>query len=68
LREAGGNAAMRFDPRQPTELASLLQLLLESNSNWLRSILLGRAQRRLAALQPDGLGLALLALARRLVR
>ena len=67
LREAGGAAAMRFGPRQPTQLAQLLALLLYSKSSaWLHSHLQRRRLQRLAVLHPDLLGLALLALARTL--
>lgn len=65
LREAGGEAALRFHPRRPSELVQLLSLLLQPDVGWLKSHLHRRAERRLAALHPDLVGLALLALARR---
>jgi glycosyltransferase involved in cell wall biosynthesis len=66
LREAGGEAALRFHPRRPFELVQLLSLLLHPDAGWLKRHLQCRAERRLALLHPDLLGLALLALARRL--
>ncbi|WP_398332917.1 glycosyltransferase [Vulcanococcus sp.] len=66
LREAGAGAALRFHPKRAPELAALLRLLMEPGSPWLQHHLAARRQRRLEALHPDLLGLALLALARRL--
>lgn len=66
LREAGAGAALRFSSRRPAELAALLSLLGPDQPAWLSSQLAQRRQRRLAALHPDLLGLALLALARQL--
>ncbi len=65
LREAGGGAALRFNPRRPAELADLLELLLHPGSAWLAGHLQRRRQQRLAGLHPHLLGLALLAQARR---
>ena len=64
LREAGGGAAMRFNPRRPAELARLLELLLDPGSAWLFPHLQRRRQQRLDGLHPHLLGLALLAQAR----
>ncbi|MCP9775697.1 glycosyltransferase [Cyanobium sp. WAJ14-Wanaka] len=66
LREAGGSAALRFHPQRPGELAALLALLLDPTSGWLQPHLACRRQKRLAPLHADLIGLALLALARRL--
>ena len=66
LCEAGGGAALRFHSRRASELAALLQVLMEPGNSWLHCQLATRRQRRLAQLQPDLIGLALLALARRL--
>jgi glycosyltransferase involved in cell wall biosynthesis len=67
LREAGGSAALRFDSRQPRQLANLLALLLQPDARrWLQPQLERRRLQRLATLQPDLLGVALLALARQL--
>jgi len=66
LREAGAGAALRFSSRRPGELAALLALLGSDQAPWLLPHLRRRRQRRLAALHPDLLGLALLALARQL--
>jgi glycosyltransferase involved in cell wall biosynthesis len=66
LREAGAGAALRFSSRRPAELAALLSLLGPDQPAWFSSQLAQRRQRRLAALHPDLLGLALLALARQL--
>ncbi|TCD58138.1 glycosyltransferase [Synechococcus sp. BS55D] len=65
LREAGGEAALRFSPDQPRELSAMLELLAEPRDRaWLQQRLRGRIQRRLARLHPDLIGLALLAQAR----
>lgn len=64
LREAGGDAALRFHPRRPLELVQLLLLLLQPDAAWLTAHLHSRAERRLSLLHPDLLGLALLAKAR----
>jgi len=66
LREAGAGAALRFAPRRPGELAALLALLGPDQAPWLLPHLRRRRRQRLAALHPDLLGLALLALARQL--
>ena len=71
LREAGAGAALRFGSRQPGQLVALLQLvqelaLLPSAGDGLAPHLERRRQQRLRALHPDLLGLALLAMARRL--
>ena len=66
LREAGAGAALRFPSRGAPQLAALLGLVLEPGGPWLQQRLAVRRQRRLAALHPDLIGLALLALARRL--
>ena len=66
LREAGAEAAIRFDPDQPHELIGLLQLLVDPSSRtWLKSLLQPRVEARLARLHPDLIGLSLLAQARR---
>ena len=68
LREAGGEAAMRFAPDQPQHLRCLLQLLVDPVSrSWLMSRLQPRIDARLARLNPDLIGLSLLAQARRAV-
>jgi len=64
LREAGGSAALRFGSRRPDQLAQLLGLLLSPQGPELQRHLQRRRRQRLAALHPDLLGLALLALAR----
>lgn len=67
LREAGAGAVPRVDPESPAALAAWLQLFLDPASRaWITSHLQHRRQQRLQRLQPDRLGLALLALARRL--
>ena len=66
LREAGAEAAMRFTPDHPKHLIGLLQLLLDPVSRaWLQRRLQPRTQARLARLNPDLIGLSLLAQARR---
>ena len=66
LREAGAEAAMRFTPDQPQELIGLLHLLLDPASGfWLLSRLQPRIKARLSRLNPDLIGLSLLAQARR---
>jgi len=67
LQEAGGGACLRFSPHQPKQLAELLQMLLEPTASaWLPPVLERRRQERLAGLNTDWLGLALLTMARRL--
>ena len=66
LREAGAEAAIRFDPDCPEQLIGVLQLLSDPASRfWLRGLLQSRVEARLARLNPDLIGLSLLALARR---
>ena len=66
LREAGAEAALRFSPRQPEQLSELLKALADPASrSWLQSLLLPRIRARLGRLNPDLIGLALLAQARR---
>ena len=66
LREAGAEAAMRFAPDQPEQLSCLLQLLVDPLSRtWLNSRLQPRIESRLGRLNPDLIGLSLLAQARR---
>jgi glycosyltransferase involved in cell wall biosynthesis len=65
LREAGGEAALRFSLRDPRELSAMLQMLLDpSSSEWLKLRLKPRVEQRLSRLNPDLFGLALLAQAR----
>ena len=65
LREAGGEAALRFSLRDPRELSAMLQMLLDpSSSEWLKRRLKPRVEQRLSRLNPDLFGLALLAQAR----
>ena len=65
LREAGGGAAPRFDPDIPQDLAAWLLLLLDHDSAaWFDRRYERRRQRRLQGLNPDLLGLSLLAKAR----
>ena len=65
LREAGAEAALRFSPRQSDQLRDLLKAVADPSSRtWLRSQLLPRMRSRLARLNPDLIGLALLAQAR----
>ena len=62
LRESGAEAAMRFSPDQPQQLIGLLQLLLDPTSrSWLKNRLQPRTEARLTRLNPDLLGLCLLA-------
>jgi glycosyltransferase involved in cell wall biosynthesis len=69
LQEAGAGACLRFARSEPKQLAALLQMLLDSpGSAWLCPALERRRQERLAGLNPDLLGLALLTMARRLTR
>ncbi len=69
LREAGGEAAMRFHPDHPVRLRSLLELFLHDQSREaFESVLNRRRQQRLQRLNPDFLGLSLLVLARQLSR
>ena len=66
LREAGAEAALRFSSRQPRQLSGLLKLVIDPNTRtWLQGNLKPRMRSRLARLNPDLLGLALLAQARR---
>lgn len=65
LREAAGEAALRFQPEAPDQLALLLELAIDSSSRaWLQARLNSRVRRRLSRLHPDLLGLALLTQAR----
>ena len=64
LREAGGNACLRFSSRNPSQLVDLLCLLLCPDSTWIKSILSHRAKERISLLNPDMFGLALLSIAR----
>ena len=66
LREAGAEAALRFSPRQPEQLSGLLKLLVDPlMRSWLHRQLQPRMRSRLARLNPDLIGLALLAQARK---
>ena len=68
LREAGAEAALRFSARQPRQLSDLLKLAADPfTRKWLHSQLLPRVRSRLARLNPDLIGLALLAQARRAI-
>ena len=65
LREAAGEAALRFHPDRPDELANLLSLFLEpTTSSWLQRVLSLRRLNRISAMSSDLLGLSLCALAR----
>lgn len=64
LREAGGNACLRFNSRNVSQLVDLIRLFLSPDSNWIRSKLALRAQQRISLLNPDMFGLALLSIAR----
>ena len=65
LREAGAEAALRFSSSQPRQLSDLLKLVVDLHTRkWLQSLLLPRVHSRLARLNPDLIGLALLAQAR----
>ena len=67
LKEAAAGAAPRFAADSPAELVAWLQVLLDPPSrSWLLPQLQRRAQARLAVLDPDLIGLALLAQARRI--
>ncbi len=67
LREAASGAAPCLNPEDPALLRRWLELLLDSASQaWLAPHLARRRQARLAGLNPDLLGLTLLAQARRL--
>ena len=58
---------MRFSANEPSELAQLLNLLLDPISRKeFEPIFVRRRQERLALLHPDLIGLCLLALARML--
>ena len=66
LREAGAEAALRFSARQPGQLSDLLKLAADPfTRKWLQTQLQPRVRSRLARLNPDLIGLALLAQARR---
>ena len=66
LREPGAEEAHRISPRQPAQLSELLKVLADPSSRrWLQSQLLPRMRSRLDRLNPDLIGLALLAQARR---
>ena len=66
--EAGAEAALRFSPRQPEQLRDLLKLVADPLTRaWLQSQAQTRISSRLARLNPDLIGLALLAQARRAV-
>ena len=66
LREAGAEAALRFSSRQPGQLSDLMKLVADPfTRKWLQSRLLPRVRSRLSRLNPDLIGLALLAQARR---
>ena len=66
LREAGAEAAPRFSPSQPEQLSELLKLLVDPSTRiWLQSQLIPRMRSRLSRLNPDLIGLSLLAQARR---
>ena len=66
LREAGAEAALRFSPLQPEQLRGLLKLVADPLTRaWLQSQVQPRMRSRLARLNPDLIGLALLAQARR---
>ena len=67
LREAGGEAAMRFHPDHPSRLRCLLELFLHNQSrDAFATVLNRRRQQRLQRLHPDFIGLSLLVLARQL--
>ena len=67
LREAASGAVPCLNPEDPALLRRWLELLLDSASQaWLAPHLARRRQARLAGLNPDLLGLTLLAQARRL--
>ena len=65
LREAGAEAALRFSPEHPKQLADLLRMLLDASAHGaLHAALMRRRRRRLQRLHPDLFGLCLLAQAR----
>ena len=65
LREAASEAALRFVPGCPSQLVDFLLMLLDQQSHdWVLRVLSKRANRRLDRLNPDLLGLSLLAQAR----
>jgi glycosyltransferase involved in cell wall biosynthesis len=65
LREAGGPASLRFNPGSPSELINLLAVLLEPGlRDWYLFYLLPKMKSRICSLNPDLLGLSLLAQAR----
>ena len=67
LREAGAEAALRCQADNPASLTALLLLLKdESSTSWLKLLLEQRRQQRLQRLNPDLLGIALLAQARQI--
>jgi len=66
LQEAGAEAALRFSPCQPEQLSELLKLVAAPlTRTWLKRQLQPRIRSRLARLNPDLIGLALLAQARK---
>ncbi|WP_226412575.1 glycosyltransferase [Synechococcus sp. MU1642] len=66
LREAGAEAALRFSLRKPEQLSDLLKVVANTSSRkWLQRKLQPRVRSRLARLNPDLIGLSLLAQARR---
>ena len=66
LQEAGAEAALRFSPRQPRQLSGFLKLVMDPHTRtWLQGNLKPRMRSRLARLNPDLLGLAFLAQARK---
>ncbi len=68
LKEAGGAACMRFSATEPNELVELLKLFLEpKTSKNLQPALARRRSERISCLNPDLMGLFLLALARTLM-
>ena len=69
LQEAGAEAACRFSPDQPLQLSALLELLIDPLvAPWFRATLRRRAPLRLQRLNPDLIGLALLAQARQIAQ
>ena len=67
LREAGGEAALRFSLDKTSQLTSLLEMLIDPYSrDWVMDCLSRRIRCRLTKLHPDLIGLILLAEARRL--
>lgn len=67
LQEAGAEAACRFSVDKPLQLSSLLELLTDPLvAPWFQAMLRRRALLRLQRLNPDLIGLALLAQARQI--